>query len=79
MHVAQRLRFFQRYLSGAARDFVELLTGRRDPGLPPHRYRRVGKGDFREMGDWVASSGMAWHRMTACSTSDAASAGLPSR
>src|SRR5205085_11574589 len=42
-----------RYLHDVLLDAANFLT-RRDRDLPPVRYRRVGKGDFREMGEWVA-------------------------
>jgi SAM-dependent methyltransferase len=44
----------QRYLRGFGVDVARLLTGRRDSELPPARSQRVGKGDFREMGEWLA-------------------------
>jgi SAM-dependent methyltransferase len=40
-----------RYLVGAARDGYELLSGREEPDLPPHRLRSVGFGDFRSIGE----------------------------
>jgi len=43
-----------RALRAAARDFGLFVTGKADPALPPHRYRRVGAGDFRLMGRWLA-------------------------
>jgi SAM-dependent methyltransferase len=43
-----------RTVRAAARDLRLFVTGKRDPDLPPHRYRRVGAGDFRLMGRWLA-------------------------
>ena len=43
------------YLRGWAADVRLLLAGRRDPEVPPARYQRVGRGDFRETGTWLAA------------------------
>lgn len=45
----------RRYLRDWATDVLLTLTGRRDRELPPVRYRRVGAGDFRETGAWLAA------------------------
>jgi SAM-dependent methyltransferase len=45
----------RRYLRDWATDVLQSVTGRRDPELPPVRYRRVGAGDFRETGTWLAA------------------------
>lgn len=39
----------------AATDLFLFLTGRRERDLPPHRFRRVGQGDFRKMGEILAA------------------------
>jgi SAM-dependent methyltransferase len=44
----------ERYLRNAALDARLFLTGQRDPELPPHRYRQIGPGDFRERGTQLA-------------------------
>jgi SAM-dependent methyltransferase len=49
------LRDLERYLRAAALDLRLFVTGRRDPELPPHRYRRIGPGDFRERGRSLAA------------------------
>ena len=51
----RRLTQLDRYLRAAAADFGLYVSGRRDPELPPHRYRQIGPGDFRERGKWLAS------------------------
>jgi SAM-dependent methyltransferase len=43
-----------RYLRAAGTDAWLFVTRRRDPELPPHRYRRIGPGDFRERGKTLA-------------------------
>lgn len=44
-----------RYLRAALTDARLFLTGKRDPELPPHRYRRIGPGDFRKRGKELVS------------------------
>jgi SAM-dependent methyltransferase len=44
-----------RYLRNAALDARLFVTGKRDPELPPHRYRQIGPGDFRERGKTLAA------------------------
>lgn len=51
----RRMIQWQRYLRNAAIDFRLFVTGKRDPELPPHRYRQIGPGDFRERGAWLAA------------------------
>ena len=38
-----------------AADLFLFLTGKRERDLPPLRYRRVGRGDFRQMGELLAA------------------------
>lgn len=39
-----------RYLRAALTDARLFVTGKRDRELPPHRYRRIGPGDYRQRG-----------------------------
>ncbi|HEV7767393.1 MAG TPA: class I SAM-dependent methyltransferase [Thermoanaerobaculia bacterium] len=39
-----------RYLRAALTDARLFVTGKRDRELPPHRYRRIGPGDYRKRG-----------------------------
>jgi SAM-dependent methyltransferase len=55
MPAMQRMKNLNRYLRNAAMDFGLFVTGRRDPELPPHRYRQIGPGDFRERGRTLAA------------------------
>lgn len=52
---SRRVLNVQRYLRNAAMDLRIFVTGTRDPELPPHRYRQIGPGDFRERGQWLAA------------------------
>jgi SAM-dependent methyltransferase len=51
----RRLTHIHRYLRDTATDVGLFVSGRRDPELPPHRYRQIGPGDFRERGRWLAA------------------------
>jgi len=51
----RRLTHLNRYVRDVATDFALFVSGKRDPELPPHRYRQIGPGDFRERGKWLAS------------------------
>lgn len=53
--IARRRQQLERYLRNAALDLRLFLGGKRDPELPPHRYRQIGPGDFRERGQWLAA------------------------
>jgi SAM-dependent methyltransferase len=53
--LSRRWRRYRRYLDHAALDFKLFVTGKRDPELPPHRYRQIGPGDFRERGAQLAA------------------------
>jgi SAM-dependent methyltransferase len=53
--VLRRLTHLNRYLRDAATDFALFVSQKRDPELPPHRYRQIGPGDFRERGKWLAA------------------------
>jgi SAM-dependent methyltransferase len=44
-----------RYLQAAFTDARLFVTGQRDRELPPHRYRRIGPGDFRKRGKELVS------------------------
>jgi SAM-dependent methyltransferase len=44
------MRDVTRYLRAALTDVRLFVTGKRDRELPPHRYRRIGPGDFRKRG-----------------------------
>jgi SAM-dependent methyltransferase len=55
MSLVQRLTHLQRYLRDVAIDTSLFVSGRRDPELPPHRYRQIGPGDFRERGRQLAA------------------------
>lgn len=44
------MRDFTRYVRAVLTDARLFVTGQRDPDLPPHRYRRIGPGDFRKRG-----------------------------
>jgi SAM-dependent methyltransferase len=48
-------RRLKRYLRNAALDLRLFISGKRDPELPPHRYRHIGPGDFRERGATLAA------------------------
>jgi SAM-dependent methyltransferase len=51
----RRARHALEYLAAAHIDLRLWLTGKADPELPPLRMRFVGMGDFREIGDEMAS------------------------
>jgi SAM-dependent methyltransferase len=51
---SRRRKRWRRYLDNAAVDLKLFVTGQRDPELPPHRYRQIGPGDFRERGTELA-------------------------
>lgn len=53
--ILRRFTKLDRYLRAAAADFGLFVSGKRDPELPPHRYRQIGPGDFRERGKWLAA------------------------
>src|SRR6185503_7975971 len=53
--ILRRLTHLQRYVRDTATDFGLFVSGRRDPELPPHRYRQIGPGDFRERGKSLAA------------------------
>jgi len=49
------IRDYTRYLRAVLTDARLFVTGKRDPELPPHRYRRIGPGDFRQRGKELAA------------------------
>lgn len=54
MSFVRRLTHLQRYLRDVAIDTSLFVSGKRDPELPPHRYRQIGPGDFRQRGKQLA-------------------------
>lgn len=52
---SRRLTRWRRYFDNATLDLKLFVTGARDPELPPHRYRQIGPGDFRERGEQLSA------------------------
>jgi SAM-dependent methyltransferase len=45
----------RRRLTAWGGDLLDAMLGRHDPDVPPRRYQRVGRGDFRQRGDELAA------------------------